>query len=58
MRSRCTGPTTLHVTEIDRDFAGDTRFPAFDRAQWRETAREGHRAPDGFDYAFVTYERR
>ena len=47
----------LHLTEIDRDFAGDTAFPAFDRAAWRETARETHRAPEGFDYAFVTYER-
>jgi dihydrofolate reductase len=48
----------LHLTEIDRDFAGDTAFPAFDRAAWRETAREAHRAPEGYGYAFVTYERR
>jgi len=47
----------LHLTEIDRDFAGDTRFPALDRTRWRETAREPHRAPEGFAYAFVTYER-
>jgi dihydrofolate reductase len=50
--------TTLHCTEIDRDFAGETRFPEFDRALWRETAREQHHAPEGFGYAFVTYERR
>jgi len=49
---------TLHLTEIDRDFEGDTRFPDFDRAAWREVAREEHRAPEGFGYAFVTYERR
>lgn len=48
----------LHLTEIDREFAGDTEFPAFDRAAWRETAREEHRAPEGYGYAFVTYERR
>lgn len=47
----------LHVTEIDRDFAGDAHFPAFDRGAWREVARETHRAPEGFDYAFVEYER-
>ena len=49
----------LYLTEIDRDFAGDVRFPAFDRAQWREVAREPHTAPspDGFPYAFVTYDR-
>ena len=49
---------TLHLTEIDRDFDGDTRFPEFDRATWREAAREAHHAPEGFGYAFVTYERR
>ena len=49
---------TLHLTEIDRDFDGDTRFPEFDRTAWRESARETHQAPEGFDYAFVTYERR
>jgi dihydrofolate reductase len=49
---------TLHLTEIDRDFDGDTRFPEFDRAPWREAARETHHAPEGFGYAFVTYERR
>ena len=50
----------LQLTEIDREFAGDAHFPAFDPAQWRETARESHHAQHaeaGFDYAFVTYER-
>ena len=48
----------LYLTEIDRDFAGDVRFPTFDRAQWREVAREPHTAPppDEFRYAFVIYE--
>ena len=48
--------TTLHLTEIDRAFAGDATFPELDRAAWREVAREPHRGDD-FDYAFVTYER-
>ncbi|SMB22812.1 Dihydrofolate reductase [Sterolibacterium denitrificans] len=47
----------LQLTEIDRDFAGDARFPAVDQRIWRETSRERHRAEAGFDYAFVTYER-
>jgi dihydrofolate reductase len=47
----------LYMTEIDRDFAGDVHFPAFDRAGWRETARDRARSDQGFDYAFVTYER-
>ena len=50
---------TLHLTEIDRDFEGDARFPPFGRDDWRETARETHRqdGPDGFAYAYVTYAR-
>ncbi len=47
----------LQFTEIDADFDGDTYFPVFDRAAWRETSRERHRSASGFDYAFVTYER-
>lgn len=42
----------LHLTLIDADYAGDTFFPAFDPADWRETARE-----PGTGFAFVTYER-
>jgi dihydrofolate reductase len=48
---------TLHFTQIDRDFVGETRFPIFDPSSWRETAREEHLAPEGFTYAFVTFER-
>jgi dihydrofolate reductase len=49
----------VYLTEIARDFAGDAKFPAFDRSQWRESAREPRERadPEGFDYAFVTYER-
>lgn len=47
----------LQLTEIDADFEGDARFPDRDRAAWRETAREPHRAEAGYGYAFVTYER-
>jgi dihydrofolate reductase len=51
---------TLLLTEIDRDFAGATRFPDFDRDEFDETAREDHHAarPNDFDFAFVTYRRR
>lgn len=48
----------LVVTEIDADVDGDAFFPPIDRAHWMETARETHHsAANGFDYAFVTYER-
>jgi dihydrofolate reductase len=48
--------TTLYLTEIAREVAGDTTFPAIDRRTWREAAREPH-ADNGFTYAFVTYCR-
>ena len=48
----------LQLTEIDREFSGDTHFPTIDPNAWRETARERHHADAGFDYAFVTYQRQ
>jgi len=47
------------LTLIDADIDGDTRFPAWDAADWRETARE-HRPRDEanpWDMDFVTLER-
>ncbi len=46
------------LTEIRRDYEGDTSFPAWDRAQWRESQREAHAAPDGTRFDFVLYERK
>src|SRR5690242_15325933 len=37
----------LVLTEIQRDFPGDTWFPEYDRSKWRETQREAHTAVDG-----------
>jgi dihydrofolate reductase len=50
---------TLHLTEIARDFEGDAEFPPLADGDWREIAREARTSegPDGFDYAYVTYER-
>jgi dihydrofolate reductase len=47
----------LVMTEIKRDYAGDTRFPEYDRSQWRESQREPHTAADGTRFDFVLYER-
>ena len=47
----------LVLTEIFRDYEGDTRFPPFDRTQWREAQREPHTAPDGTRFDFVLYQR-
>jgi len=49
----------LRLTEIERNFEGDALFPELRAGEWRETAREPHRAPgaEGFAYAYVTYVR-
>ena len=45
------------VTEIDRDFEGDTFAPEL-KGGWRETARSAHTAAKGgLSFSFVTYER-
>ena len=45
------------ITEIKRDYEGDTWFPKWDRSEWRESQREAHTAPDGTAFDFVLYER-
>ena len=47
----------LVLTEIDRDYAGDARFPDFDRSAWRETQRKPQTGADGLRFDFVLYER-
>jgi len=49
------------LTEVDRDYEGDTFFPPWPREEWQEVTREsGHSgaADDAPDYAWVRYERR
>src|SRR5690348_12922362 len=36
----------LVLTEIHRDYQGDTWFPPYERSRWRETQRERHAASD------------
>ena len=45
------------MTEIERDYAGDTRFPAWDRRAWRESQRETHTSRDGVRFSFVLFEK-
>ena len=48
----------LELTEIDTVIDGDAWFPEWDRAAFRETARESHvDAATGLAFRFVTYER-
>jgi len=46
----------IELTEVQADFDGDAHF-TFDRAPWREVAREDHVGADGLAYSFVTLER-
>jgi len=48
--------TGLVMTEIHRDYQGDTWFPTYDRSRWRETQRERHAAHDGTKFDFILYE--
>lgn len=43
----------LFLTEVHRRVSGDTKFPALDRDDWSEVARE-----DGSECSFVEYARR
>jgi dihydrofolate reductase len=43
----------LFITEVRQNVAGDTTFPAYDRSEWIETARE-----DEPECSFVEYEQR
>lgn len=46
----------LDLTELHRDYEGDTWFPPFDRSKWKATKREAHTAKDGMRFDFVLYE--
>nr|AIA17392.1 Dihydrofolate reductase [uncultured bacterium] len=48
----------LELTEIHKDYPGDTWFPAYDRAQWQEIKREARTAADGTRFDYVLYEKR
>jgi len=47
----------LVMTEIDRQYEGDTWFPEYDRSRWKESQRERHVAADGTKFDFVLYEK-
>jgi len=50
--------TRVYLTEVHAAPEGDTLLPPFDRARWREVAREDHPADEGrAAYSFVTLER-
>ena len=50
----------IYMTELDKNFEGDTVFPKLDENKWKEIERE-EGTPDGvnnFKYEFVTYVRK
>lgn len=50
----------LYLTFIGSDFEGDTFFPEFDMADWKEVSREDHEADEKnkYKYSFVVLERK
>ena len=45
------------MTEIRKDYAGDTKFPEWDRDAFRETQRKPQVSSTGLPFDFVLYER-
>jgi dihydrofolate reductase len=43
----------LYLTEVEAEVEGDTLFPPFDEAAWREVRREPHPAGPDDDYRFT-----
>lgn len=50
----------MYITEIQKDFEGDTFFPEFDPDDWKETQRDKHIAEndDNLEYHFVILDRK
>ena len=47
----------MYVTEIDKEFEGDTIFPKIDKTIWKETERRKITQED-IKYDFVTYQKK
>ena len=50
----------LYLTIVHKDFEADTFYTDIDYSRWNEIAREEVKAAEslGFDYAYITYERK
>ncbi len=48
---------TIHLTQIDAVFDGDTYFPELVSGEWREVSRMECATAGGLHYAFVTLRR-
>lgn len=50
----------MYITEIQRDFEGDTFFPEFDPNDWKETQRDKHYSDqdNNIEYHFIVLDRK
>ncbi len=50
----------LYLTIVRKDFEADTFYPEIDFSEWNEIERQDFEAVEnlGFDYSYITYERR
>lgn len=49
----------IYMTEVHKDFEGDAFFPRFDKALWKEVARQDFKAEGKTPaYSFVTLDRK
>lgn len=49
----------IYLTVVERDYQGDTSFPAIDYSIWKQTSREDFSSGEAFEYpfSFITMER-
>lgn len=49
----------IYLTQVHAEVHGDAWFPAFDRGQWRQVAREDFKAvePNPYDYSFIVLDK-
>ena len=49
----------LYVTQVDKDFVGDSYFPIIKETEWKEIERiKGPKDENNFEYEYITYERK
>ena len=49
----------IYLTVVEREYQGDTSFPAIDYSIWKQTSREDFSSGEAFEYpfSFITLER-
>ena len=48
----------LYVTELKKDFQGDSIFPKIDENTWNEVSRSDLKSENGIDFQYVEYTRK